>query len=410
MRRYNMNIGGIVYNKSALNGKSNDRLITLLNLIEQFNRLNDAEKMLAEIATAARALMNTEASSIMLLNEETNELCIKSNTGPLEKEFKNECIPYDQGLSGWIVKHKLPLVANDIDNETENNTIFGADIDQQISIQNVIGAPLLDNKNNVMGVILAINCYGSSKITEEDIPVFQALANHAATAIERTQASRKQYELLKEQDVYLTEIYHRVKNDLALISGIVEIESLDIEDEKAQDILENIQSRIKSMAVVYDLLSGEGSHTQAEVGTYLKKLVHGISESLQKRNRNIDINVQTEPAMMDAYKALSCGLILNEMLHNSYKYAFIGRDEGRIDIELTKDKNNITIVYKDDGPGLPYNFQLENDGSTGFEMIRALVNQLDGSLEIKRGNGACFMIEFTTEEEQESTPLENVTL
>lgn len=387
----NMSIGGIAYKKVGLNGNTSDSLMTLLDFIDDFNRLTNYDELLVEIGKATQSIMNAEASSLMLLDDEQNNLSVVCSTGPVKEEVKGRKIPRDKGFCGWVAEHKLPLIANDID---AKNELFGGELSSNFTTRNLICAPLLDNDNNVIGVIEAINRHDRPKLEEQDIPVFQALANHAATAIKRGQDEKKQADRFQEQDIYLTEIHHRVKNDLALISGIVEIESLDIENEQAKQILKSVQSRIKSMAVVYELLSGEGSNNKAEVGTYFKKLVNGISASLERKNTDIDIQVTTEPVIIDPYKALSCGLILNELLLNTYKHAFSGSDTGLISVELRKHENEIIIDYKDDGEGFPENFNIEQQDSLGFKMIHALVKQLDGTLELQNDDGAHFIIRF----------------
>jgi|GEM_PF-337143 len=395
MKGENMHIGGIAYKKVGLNGDTSERLMRLLDKIEGFNHLTDFEELLAEVSKVAKSIMQAEASSLMLLDKETDELTIVSSTGPIKDEVKSKKIAKTRGFSGWVAEHKLPLIANDID---PDNEFFGGELSDNFRTINLICAPLMDAENNVIGVIEAINHRSKPKLEEQDIPIFQALAKHAATAILRVQAEKEKGNRLKEQDVYLTEIHHRVKNDLALISGIVEIESLDIESDEAKGVLRDIQSRIKSMAVVYELLSGEGSHNRAEVGTYFKKLVNGISNNLQTKNKSIDIQVNTESVVVDPYKALSCGLILNELLLNSYKHAFDAKDAGLISVDLSKTGRQVTISYKDNGQGLPEDFDLEEQDSLGFKMIDALVKQLNGTLEFFTGDGAHFIIRFETNE------------
>lgn len=395
MEQNGLGFGGIAYNKFGLNGNSSDSLMTLLDLIDDFNRQVDSEQLAAKIDEAAQSLMNAEASSLMLLSENNESLKVIHATGPVKDDVCNRTVSVDAGFCGWVTEHKLPLIANDI---RIDNEFFAGELSENFKTRNLICAPLLDEENNVIGVIEAINCNPPKALEEGDIPVFQALANHAATAIERDRRQQERTNRYKEQNTYLTEIHHRVKNDLALISGIVQIESLDIENEKAKKVLQNIESRIQSMAVVYELLSGEGSHNKAEVGTYFKKLVEGISEGLSNREKDITIQVHSESVVLDPYKALSCGLILNELLLNAYKHAFADRKTGTITIDLSKNGNRIMMDYRDDGVGFPEDFKLEEQDSLGFKMINALIKQLDGQLTLSNENGARFVVTFEVEE------------
>jgi two-component sensor histidine kinase len=384
-----------IFGKVSLDGKPSSRITQLLNLIREMNRCDGYEDTLAAAGKAARVLMEAEDSFLWLMEEESNRLFLKYNTQWTASESVVTYIDRGQSYSGWVAAHKLPLYVNHINGERDKRHIFNSSDSADASVmENIICAPLLDEDNEVTGVIEAVNCYTPPELTDDDLPVFQAFANHAAAAIERVESYGQEHGLGIEKDLYLTEIHHRIKNDLALISGIVEIESFELENEKAKDVLLNIQSRIKSIATVYELLSGGGSRERAQVQVYLKKLTQGISESLSKRNTNIEINLNADPVMLDSYQTLSCGLIVNELILNSYKHAFKDKASGSIDIRLKKGCKEATIDYHDNGPGLPADFEIGEQDSIGLDMIRTLVEQLRGTIEVIEDKGAHFFIQF----------------
>lgn len=400
--------GGIIVEKAGLSEKDGKRLVRMLDLIDGFNKLNKVENVIAEIGIASKSLMEAEASSVMLISDDGRALTIQYATGPVKDEIVGKRIPLDTGFCGWVAANKSPIYANDVD-EAGKESLFGGELSTRFTTENLICAPLLNKENGLIGVIEAINCSAPSRLTAMEIPLFQVFANHAATAIERAQNLHQLYQEQIEQDTSLREVHHRVKNDLALISGIVEIESLDIDNEKAKNVFKKIQSRIKSMALVYEMLSGKGAHMDLQVGPFLEKLVTNLADSLKNQNQIIKTRVNAEPVTIDPYQTLSCGLIINELMINSYKHAFKGKRKGAIEISLRVNNGYIFIEYEDDGPGLPENFDMEEQSSIGFEMILALVGQLNGTIELKPGRGACFEIRFESESGNDFSTLKEAT-
>jgi two-component sensor histidine kinase len=396
MRIGKKELDGVIVEKAGLSEEDGQRMVQLLDLIDGFNQLNNVEEVIAKIAVSSKTLMNAEATSVMFIDEGENALTIKHATGPVEDEILGRQIPIDTGFCGWVAENKSPIYANDID-EAGEESLFGGELSSRFTTENLICAPLLNNEQGLIGVIEAINCSNPSRLTANEIPLFQVFANHAATAIERVQNWQQQHKEQLEKDTSLREVHHRVKNDLALISGIVEIESLEIENKKAKKVFQKIQSRIKSMALVYEMLSGKEAHMNMEAGPFINKLVESIADSLKNQNQHIQTAVQADPVTIDPYQTLSCGLIINELMINSYKHAFKDTKEGALEVTLSENNGHIFIAYKDNGPGLAENFDMEEQNSIGFEMILALVGQLNGTIELKPGKGAHFEIRFETD-------------
>ena len=394
MEQKDLNIGAIAYKKFDLNNRSSSSLMLLLDKVEELDQPMSFEELLNELMEASRHIMKTEASSLMLLDEEEEELHVILPTGPVKEEIRGKRIPKNKGFGGWVVQHKMPLIVNDVSEQSE---LFGGELSENFKTRNLICAPLLDNEFNVLGVIQAVNRYGSSGFEEEDLAVFQALAKHAARAIERHRSQEKMDLRLKEKDLLLSELHHRMKNNLALINGMVQMEEANLKDNGAREILKKIQVRIKSLNLVYELLSEKGMFTDVELEPYLTKIVGGVSEALTTPERKINIEVDIDDIAVHPEQALSCGLIINELLVNSYKHAFKYKDEGLISVRLFKAGDLISLVYKDDGVGFPEGFDPESYESLGFQIIRALVKKLKGSLAFSKNgenNGISSTLEF----------------
>jgi two-component sensor histidine kinase len=180
---------------------------------------------------------------------------------------------------------------------------------------------------------------------------------------------------LDEKVILLTEIHHRVKNNLAIIGGLFELQALNSEDEKVNDVLKGMGNRVKSIADVHELLYNSDSFAQISMEDYLKKLIRNISKTYcdcQKVRVDLNINSQLK---LNINQAIPLGLMLNELITNSYKYAFEDVEAPLICFSLTHKDDKYIASYSDNGPGFSVN-EFEEAKSLGFTLINALLEQL----------------------------------
>lgn len=374
-----------------LKDQSSKSLHLLLESIEGLNKSMELKSLLSESMEAARLVMNSEASSLMLLDEETGELFISLPTGPVKDEIQGKRIPKNKGIGGWVTEHKRPYLSNDL----ENNEIFFGEVAEEFQTRNIICVPLINSENKAMGVIQALNRRNNQDFTPHDIPVFQALAAHVSLAIERTRREEKLRSRLKQKEVMLTEIHHRVKNNLATISGLIEMELENVEDKHARYVLKNTYSRMQSMGEVHDMLCKKGLFDEVELGIYLNNLTDKISKTLSDPNRKVHISIEADTIHMAADRAMICGLVLNELLVNIYKHAFEDLSEGKISIRLLSLKDNkVRLDVSDNGIGIPEEFSLEEASSIGTWVINVLLRKLNSTVEINSAEGTSFSIFF----------------
>lgn len=199
---------------------------------------------------------------------------------------------------------------------------------------------------------------------------------------------------LKEKEVLLKEIYHRVKNNLQLVSSFISIQSLQIQDEKMKEMCETVQNRIQSVSLIHEQLCRSSNLANINIREYVGDLVSYISQSvLIDQVVNFELNVDDVTISMD--KAVPTGLILNEVISNSVKYAFNDED-GTIKIDITRRDNEWCMNLSDNGKGVINVNELTKPNSFGVEIIRALTEQLDGQIEISGspGKGVAYTITF----------------
>lgn len=211
---------------------------------------------------------------------------------------------------------------------------------------------------------------------------------------------RKEYEAqleesIKEKEVLLKEVHHRVKNNMQVISSILNLQSSYIEDETALTILRESQDRIKSMSFVHESLYQSKTLSEVNFSEYIQNISRNLFHSYGRPGGGINLVFNLEEVFLNLDTSIPCGLIINEIVSNSLKYAFQGRENGIITIEFSKlVDGKLKLIVKDDGIGLPDGFDIENAESLGLQLVTTLVTQISGIMEIDRNNGTSFNIVF----------------
>lgn len=210
---------------------------------------------------------------------------------------------------------------------------------------------------------------------------------------------------LEEKDVLLKELQHRVKNTLAIISGLLNLESFKVENEVAKQSFLNAQSRIMSMSKVYENLYQSEDLESVDLRKYVEDLVFSLHDIFVLNPTKIRFDVKLEDVRLDLKRTLPLGLILNELLTNALKYAYPNDKGGDIRIHLSRSNENIILSVGDDGEGLPDSVNIEKGNHFGYELIRSLTSQLKGvfSSVSKKGEGLNIMISFPQKNNDKGT-------
>lgn len=216
---------------------------------------------------------------------------------------------------------------------------------------------------------------------------------------DRKKAEEQIKKSLKEKEVLLAEIHHRVKNNLAVITGLLELQAYNSDSDEVTDVLKSSQMRVNSIALIHEKLYQNDNLSEISFDVYLEELTEVIVSSLQTARTDVDISVDADPVKLTVTQAIPCGLILNEVITNAYKHAFPNREEGKIDISLVQEKGSIIMTITDDGIGIGDQISLENPSSLGVKLIRTLSKQLQGEAAFSNGDpGTKFKLQFELEE------------
>ena len=205
-------------------------------------------------------------------------------------------------------------------------------------------------------------------------------------------------EALKEQEVLTREVHHRVKNNMQVITSMLNLQAEYTQDPILTEVFKETQNRIRSMALIHEKLFRSKSMAEVEFDNYLKSLIREVSNFYADRAAHIKFHEEIDPVLMDISKAIPSGLIVNELITNTLKYAFPNDREGSVWIRLsTTDVGNIQIQIQDDGIGLPEHVDFATTPTMGLRIVRILTEQLGGEMAIRRVQGTTFSLTFAPE-------------
>ena len=201
---------------------------------------------------------------------------------------------------------------------------------------------------------------------------------------------------LKEKEVLLSEIHHRVKNNMQVISSLLKLQSAKIEDKKYVDMFKDSENRIRSMALVHEKLYQSKDFSSIDFKGYVKSIANHLIRSYAVNPDKIRLNTEIEDIPLGIDNGIPCGLIINELISNSLKYAFPKDREGEINIVLRAiNSHEIELTVSDDGIGIPAEIDIRETESLGLQLVHILAeNQLEGSVELDRDKGTAFRIRF----------------
>ncbi len=223
------------------------------------------------------------------------------------------------------------------------------------------------------------------------------LACLAVDLTHKKETELKLRKLLNEKEVLLKEVHHRVKNNLQVISSILNLQSSYVKDQMTLDILRESQNRIKTMSFVHESLYRSDDFSYVNFSNYINSLSSNLVQTYIIKHANINLELDLGDVNLSLDQAIPCGLIINELVSNSIKYAFPLNRKGKIRIELTKKMNKMYLKVEDNGIGLPDNLDVENTDTLGLQLVYILISQLDGDIKVINKKGTRFLFNFTVQ-------------
>ncbi len=212
--------------------------------------------------------------------------------------------------------------------------------------------------------------------------------------IERKRAEETLRQLVKQKEILMKELQHRVKNSLALVSSLLSLEMQNLTDARSREIFINTQSRIHSISSFYEQLYGSADLEQVNLRNYIRNLAEMLQKTYVHDSGIIQIRTMLDEVNLDTKRAVPLGLIVNELITNALKYAYPAGVRGEIRIGLKKSDDRITLSVTDDGVGMPDTIGQKSHEGIGLSMVRMLTKQIDGELTLKREKGTGVFVQF----------------
>jgi two-component system, sensor histidine kinase PdtaS len=199
---------------------------------------------------------------------------------------------------------------------------------------------------------------------------------------------------LAEKETLLREIHHRVKNNMQVVSSLLNLQLSAIDEPRYRGLFEECQTRVRTMALIHEKLYSADNLALLDGADYVRSLVQMLFRTYQPAGVQVQLDLQVDAVQLTIQTAIPVGLILHELVTNAMKHAFVDRQHGRLRVLLTQSGDRGQLEVADDGRGLPPELEPARSRGLGFRMIGSLVRQLDGSLVVHRGDGSRMVVEF----------------
>jgi PAS domain S-box-containing protein len=263
-------------------------------------------------------------------------------------------------------------------------------------------------QDSVVGLIEAVATNTDRQFSDREISVGQLLANQAAVTIEHARLyDRAQREIaervcveqrmkdsIKEKETLLQEIHHRVKNNLQVISSLLNLQARTVEDPKTIEVLQESRNRLRSMALIHERLYRSDNLAQVDFGEYLRGLTSYLVRSYRAAVGAVALRLDVSDVSLTIERAVPCGLIVNELVSNALKYAFPDGRRGQITVSLHQVDASVYLAVADDGVGLPKDLEIDALDSLGLQLVHMLTEQLNGRIDLDRECGTKFAVVF----------------
>jgi histidine kinase len=266
--------------------------------------------------------------------------------------------------------------------------------------KSVLCCPMI-YQDQLQGIIYLENSLIQGAFSDQKLSVLQALLSQVSISIANAQLYKELEDhasvqkSLKQKEVLLKEIHHRVKNNLFVVSTLLDFQSNYVDDPKVIKLLEDCQNRITAMAMVHQHLYGNSELNRINFANYIESLLDNLAYSQATKDRNINLILDLEPIELNIESANPCGLIVNELISNAIEHGFSDRDHGNIWLKLKLNSaSQVILTIQDDGVGFKPGLNLSNSDSLGLELVCTLVEQLEGDIKLDQTQGTKIEIAF----------------
>lgn len=383
-------IQGIVRDVS---GQKRSRQIqsALFNIAEATSSAKDLDELLKIIHRQLGTLIDTTNFYVALFDEESGLYSFPYIVDEFEEDDTFTPQELKKSLTDYVRRTGLPLLAD----ENIHKRLMESSEVNLVGTESKIwmGVPL-KTPGAVIGVVVVQSYKDDTIYSERDMELLSFISEHIAMAIHRKRADEKIKSSLREKDVLLKEIHHRVKNNMQIISSLLRLQSKDIQDESTRKIFDVSQNRIRSIALIHETLYQSEDLSRIDFASYARKLATHLISMCRPEGQGIDLKIEIKDAFLDINRAIPCGLIINELVSNALKHAFPDNREGEICLVLKSTDGTYELQVKDTGIGFPEEIDFKETDSLGLQIVNDLVKQLEGDIQLVNEGGTAFRVTF----------------
>jgi PAS domain S-box-containing protein len=286
--------------------------------------------------------------------------------------------PLNDYLTKYVHPKDIQIIKEGIKKILESKTSFETELEFRIIRR--------DGKTRYMAAHIRI----PQKTKYNKINIYGTIQDISDIKITETRLK----ESVKEKETLLREIHHRVKNNMQIISSLLNLQTRYVNDYESINILKESQNRVKSMAMIHEKLYGSKNFNKVNFPDYIENLVWDLFHSYSINNDTIRPILEIDDVELNIETSIPCGLIITELISNCFKYAFPNNRKGELKVSLENKENSYVLTISDNGIGFPKNIDFKNTKTLGLELVNNLVEQIDGNIQLNKNQGTEFVIKF----------------
>jgi two-component sensor histidine kinase len=370
--------------------KEHTRTIEMLNLVmTEGNRAAGVQSFAETVTNLTLELLHFDVGTIYLGDDDARRAKLRDATGipDTAAEAVRE-IPLDETPYASFLVEPRPLF---LDGHEVSRVPHAA----ELGLKSLAVVPLY-RYDKIIGAF-NVGSFKRHTFSQVEKELLIAIGNEVGVVIAKLQADEFIRAALKERETLLKEIHHRVKNNMQVVSSLLSLQAAQATEPETIEILDESQRQIRSMALIHEKLYRSDSLAEIDFGDYVKSLVDDLLRMYNVPRGAITIAVDIENVQLGVDTAIPSGLIINELVSNSLKYAFPDGRTGDVTVALQRANGVHTLTVADDGVGFPADLDFRATDSLGMQLVTALVNQLEGTITLDRTKGTTFIITFKSE-------------
>lgn len=388
--------------------------LEILNQITGFaSSTHDLTRILDFIVELTCITLGSTSAYIVEVNKAEDRLTITAGfENPNSKHYSGT----DKTTNcNYVISEVVPEIFDWLD-QSDTYQISHVDANPEETINPILRDYLVQSilsvaikiKGELYGFISVVESEKHRHFEASEIQLLQSIAHQIGGAIENAQlyteltrevsdratAEAQLRSSLKEKETLLKEVHHRVKNNLQVISSLLRLQLTSSNAPNISDLIRDSQSRIQSMALVHELLYQSEDLSTIDLGQYLEFLTHSLMASYQSQAQQIDIQTSCDSFDVNIETAITCGLLLNELVSNAIKHAFPTGEQGTVQVSIERGDTNINLIVQDNGVGLKEDHSEVHRNSLGLKLIDSFINQLDAKMSLTTGAGTRYEIKM----------------